>query len=75
MGILTFSSRLLCHIHVSLFYVYLPPGNELLSLKLEASAGADSALAELYSVISAHGAAVWGWGPSEAFFVSPQIKG
>lgn len=52
--------------------VYLPPGNEPLSLKLEASRGADG---QLYAVISAQGAAAWGWGPSEAPFVSLQIKG
>lgn len=80
MGIVTIPSCLLCQILSLLFFcVNLQPGNKLLSLKLEVSAGADSELvqlrAELYSVISAHRAAVWGWGPFQAPFVSPQIKG
>lgn len=37
-GVVTLPFRLLCHMHVSLFFcLYLPPGNELLSLKLKAS--------------------------------------
>lgn len=76
---LTFSVTYMSLFIFTILCDYLPPANELLSLKLETSTGADSALvqvsAELYSVISAHRAAVWGRGPSETPFVSPEIKG